>query len=191
MQKLETEAEYAQKIAVEKGLAEMEKMKQVTDAERDKELAEIEAAKTVAVENFAKEKALVVANKLLEVEQIEKAQALVRAAKGLEVAEFGALAALEDKKAEISAAEAKKESIELSGAITEQEEVLAKINAQKEVEVAKYLSQMQSPWMVNIGGDGSNGTQGLDASMLNIAVMKAAGVLPSDFSVGSPMPSRK
>jgi hypothetical protein len=175
MQKLETDAEYAQQIAIEKGKAEMEKMKQVTDAERDKELAEIEAKKNVTVAEFAKQEA----------EEI-KLKALVEANQKLEVAELAAKAAEEEKKAMISIAEGKQKAIELSGAITEEKEVLAKIAAEKDVRIAEALKDIKTPNLVMTGGaEGQGG--GFDGAMVNIAIMKAAGILPSDFSVANPM----
>jgi hypothetical protein len=186
MQKLETEAEYAQQIAIEKGKADMVKMTQVTDAERDKELAEIDAAKKVEVAKLAKQEAIEVANRLLEVAEIEKEAALVVANQKLEVAEFAAKAAEEEKKATIAAAEGKEQAIALSGAITEKEEVLAKIDAEARVKIASALKDIKTPSLVMTGGADGNGG-GFDGAMVNIAIMKAAGILPADFSVSKPM----
>jgi len=175
MKKLETESNYAQKIAEQKGIAEMEKMKQVTDAERDKELAEIDAQKKVAVAELAKQEA----------EQV-KEKALVDAKRELEVAELNAQAAEQEKLATIAIAEGKQKAIELSGAITEKEEVLAKIDAEARVRIASSLKDIKTPGLIMMGGgEGSNSS--LDGSMVNIAIMKAAGILPSDFSLTNPM----
>lgn len=184
MQKLETEAEYAQKIAVEKGMAEMEMMKQTTDAQRDAELATIEAQKEVDVATLAKEKAIVEADKLVAVAGIEKEAALVVANQGLEVAEIAALEAEQKKIAVIAAAQAKKEAIDLSGAITEQEEILAKIAAERDVKVAMALKDAKVPAMIINGQGGEAG--GSTLPLMNIALMKAAGILPADFSVTAP-----
>lgn len=181
MQELETIAEYAQKIAKEKGTAEMEMMKQTTDAERDKKLAEIDAAKNVAVALLKKEQAETIASQTLSVNLIEKEAALVVANKGLEVATIGALEAEQAKLATISAAEGKEKAIKLSGAITETVRVLAEIEADKEVLVASHLKDTKTPYMVLMGGNGEGG--GMTMPLINIAIMKAAGVLPSDFSV--------
>ena len=185
MEKLETEAQYAQKIAVEKGTAEMEMMKQVTDAERDAELARIDAAKKVTVAALTKKEAETRANMALSVATINKEEALTVAAKNLEVAEYDARAALESKKATIAKAEGKEKAIQLSGAITEQEEVLARIDADARVRIAASLKDIRTPSLVITGG--KDGGSGFDGSMVNIAIMKAAGILPSDFNVSSPM----
>lgn len=158
---MSTVAEYAQKIAEQKGLAEMEMMKQTTDAERDAELATIEAQKNVDVAILAKEMAETVAEQVLSVNKINKDAALVVASQAFEVAEINATAALEDKKATIAKAEGKQKAIELSGAITEQEEILAKIAAQRDVSVAEALSQMQSPSTVFLtNGSSASGDSG-------------------------------
>lgn len=189
MEKIKTVADYAQKIAEQKGLAEMEMMKQVTDAERDAELARIDAAKKVTVASLAKEEAETKANMALSVAAIVKEEALTIAAKNLEVAEFDARAALEAKKATIAKAEGKEKAIELSGAITEKEEVLAKIDADARVRIASYLKDIKTPSLVITGGGKGGSGSGFEGSMVNIAIMKAAGILPSDFSVSSPMMS--
>lgn len=181
MQKLETEAEYAQLIAKEKGIADMVKMTQVTEAERDKELAEISAAKDVAVAALAKEKAETVAAQTLSVNKIEKEAALVVASKDLEVAEIAALAALEAKKATIAQAEGKEKAIELSGAITEKEEVLAKINAQRDVSVAQHLSQMAVPSTIFMGGSGTSGSgQNYFGQLMGYGMAQQFGVIKAN-----------
>jgi hypothetical protein len=184
---MSTVAEYAQKIAVEKGLADMEKMKQTTDAARDKELAEIDAAKKVAVAEFAKTEAETVANMALAVAAIKKEEALTVANMGLEVATIDADAAEQKKIAVIAEAEGKEKAIELSGAITEREEVLARILADKDVQVALALKDIKAPSFVVTGGSGNGG--GLQGTMVGIAIMKAAGVLPANFSIDNPMTS--
>lgn len=182
MQKLETIAEYAQKIAEQKGLAEMEMMKQTTDAERDAELARIDAQKKVTVETLAKEQALVKANKALAVAKVEKEEALTVAQKKLEVAKKDALAALETKKGMIAIAEGKEKAIKLSGAITEQEKVLAQIAAQRDVDISKNLTKIQSPSTVFLssgkGGDGGSGSGTYFNNLLSYTIAQNAGLLP-------------
>lgn len=164
MQELETVAEYAQLIAKEKGIADMVKMTQITEAERDKELAEISAAKDVAVAKLSKEKAETIAAMALSVNKIDKEAAIVIADQGLEVATIAALEAEQLKLAVIAEAEGKEKAIQLSGAITEKEEILAKIAAQRDVEVSANISQMASPDNVFIsngqGGSSGGGSMG-------------------------------
>ena len=181
MQKLETEADYAQQIAVEKGKAEMTMMTQTTDARRDAELATIEAQKNVDVALLAKVQAETVAEQKKSVATIEKEAALVVASQGLEVAIIDAQAAEQKKLAVIAEAEGKEQSIKLSGAITEQEEVLAQIAAQRDVNIALSLKDITSPGLIMMGG--GNGSGSMDMPLINIAIMKAAGILPADFSV--------
>ena len=176
MQKLETEAEYAQKIAVEKGTAEMEMMKQTTDAERDAMLATISAQKEVDVAALAKKQA----------EEV-KLKALVEANQALEVAELNAMAAMEEKKAIISLAEGKEKAIQLSGAITEKEEVLAKIAAQRDVEISKNIMNMQVPSTVFLGGSGADGGKSdYFDNLLGYVISKEAGLIPKTATVAAP-----
>jgi len=106
------------------------------------------------------------------------------ASKELEVAEYNALAAAEEKKAIIAIAEGKEKAITLSGAITEKEKTLANIEADARVKIAESLKDIKTPSLVITGGSGEGGN-GYMGSMVNLAVMKAAGVLPQDFSVAN------
>jgi len=126
------------------------------------------------------------ANKALEVAEVEKAEALMVASKELEVAEYAAQAAEQEKKAIISLAEGKEKAIELSGAITETVRVLAQINAEKEVQISANLKDIQSPGMIFQSGNGE-GSGGMQMPLINIAIMKAAGILPADFSITNPI----
>ena len=178
--KMSTEAEYAQQIAIEKGKAEMEKMKQVTDAERDKELAEIDAAKKVEVALLAKQEAETKAEMLKSVAEIEKEAALVVANQGLEVATIEAQAAEQKKLAMIAEAEGKQKAIELSGAITEQEEVLAKIAAQRDVSISENIMKIASPSTVFLGGsaEGGKGSADYFGNLLSYTIAQSAGLIP-------------
>ena len=181
MQKIKTVADYAQKIAEQKGLAEMEMMKQVTDAERDAELARINAAKKVTVANLAKSEAETKANMALAVAEIAKKEALTVAAKNLEVAEFDARAALEEKKAIIAKAEGQQKAIELSGAITETEKVLATIAANRDVQISKNIMSMKVPTTMFLGGNGSGEGQGQANyfnNLLGYSIAQQAGLIP-------------
>ena len=180
---MSTVAEYAQKIAEQKGLAEMEMMKQTTDAERDAELATISAQKNVDVAKLAKEQAETVAEQKKSVATIEKAAALVVANQGYEVAEIAALEAEQEKLAMISLAEGKQKAIELSGAITEQEEVLAKIAAQRDVSISANIMKIASPSTVFLGGsggsEGGSGSSDYFGNLLSYTIAQSAGLIPT------------
>ena len=186
-EKLAIEADYAKQIAEEKGKAEMEKMKQITDAERDKELAEIDAAKKVEVALLAKEEAETKAEMKKSVANIEKEAALVVANQKLEVATIEAQAAEQTKLAMIAEAEGKQKAIELSGAITEQEEVLAKIAAQRDVEISANLTKIASPSTVFLGGsDGEGGSANYFNNLLSYTISQNAGLIPTPSNVPAP-----
>lgn len=179
MEKLETVAEYEQLIAKEKGMADMEKMKATTDADRDAELATIEAKKNVDVALLAKEQAETVAEQLLSVVTIEKKAALMVASQGLEVAEIAALSALEDKKAVIAKAEGKQKAIELSGEITEEVRVLATIEADKQVAISANLSLLASPQTIFIGG-GTGGDNSHFDNLMGYGMAQQFGLIPAN-----------
>ncbi len=145
MQKERTEAEYAQKIAASKGAAEVEMMKQVTDAERQKKLAEIEAQKKVTIEQLAKQEALVKASKLLELAEVEKRTE----AEKLEVIKLQA-------SQKVESAKAKQQEIQLSGAITETERYKLEVERDTKIGIAKHvaegISKMTLPKTVIVGG---------------------------------------
>jgi len=176
---MSTVAEYAQKIAEQKGIAEMEMMKQTTDAQRDAELATIEAQKNVDVAMLAKEQAETVAEQKKSVATIEKEAALIEASRGFEVAEIAAKEAEQEKLAMIALAEGKQQSIELSGAITEQEEVLAKIAAQRDVSISQNYAKIAVPSTVFLGGGGTEGGSGnYFGNLMSYALAQNTGLLP-------------
>lgn len=148
MQKKKTEAQAAQRIAEVKGAAEAEKMKSVTDAERQAELAKIEAEKRVTVEKLAKEEALVKAQKAFELAEITKKEEAVK----LETIKIQA----EQKIAE---ARAKQQQIQLSGAITE--ETKYRLDTEKETKIgvataiAAGLKNIKLPETMIVGGGNS------------------------------------
>ena len=169
MQKERTVAEYEQQIAASKGAAEVEKIKAVTDAERQKELAEIDAQQKVAVAELEKQRATVEANKKLEVAEIQRKE---EAAK-LEVIRIQA----EQKVAE---AKAKEQEIKLSGAMTEQERVRLEIDKETKIGVAtawaKGISTMKLPETMLIGAPGSEGGSPVDTLINLMTVEKAKAV---------------
>jgi hypothetical protein len=167
MQKKKTEAQAAQKIAEVKGQAEAEKMKAVTDAERQAELAKIEAEKKVAVEKLAKEEALVKAQKAFELAEIAKKEEEVR----LETIKIQA----EQKIAE---AQAKKQQIELSGAITEETKYRLDIEKETKIGVANAiangLKDMKLPETVIVGGGTDKVVNAVDTffNLMNVEKVK-------------------
>jgi len=191
--KMSTEAEYAQQIAVEKGKAEMEMMKQVTDAERDAELATIEAQKNVDVARLAKQEAETKSEMKKSVATIEKEAALIVASQAYEVAEIHAQEAEQEKLAMIAIAEGKQKAIELSGAITEQEEVLAKIAAQRDVSISENLTKIASPSTVFLGGsDGDGNASGnYFGNLLSYTISQQAGLIPTPSKVPAPRVTSK
>ena len=143
--KKKTEAQAAQKIAEVKGMADAEKMKAVTDAERQAELAKIEAEKRVTVEKLAKEEALVKAQKALELATIVKKEEAVK----LETIKIQA----EQKIAE---AQAKQKQIQLSGAITEEAKYRLDTEKETKIGVAKAFAEgvknIKLPETMIVGG---------------------------------------
>lgn len=192
MQKKRTEAEYEQKIAESKGKAEVEKIKQVTDAEREAELARIQAEKEVTVAKLEKEQQLVKVSK-------EKEVALVQIAKEKEVAELQAqkefTVAEIAKKTEgeqleiiklkaqekVAEAEAKQKELELAKGISEQEKYRLDVEKETKIGIAKALAEglktMQLPRIVNLGG-GVPGTGDVGESIktfLDVKTLNALG----------------
>ncbi len=165
MELKETMAKYKKQIAEESGKAEMEKMKAVTDAQREKELAEIAANKKVSVAEFEKKEALIRQQKLVEIAGLVKEEALVKARQQEEVAQIELVQAKLDAQTKIALAEAKQKEIQLSGAITEREKVLAEILANKQVAVAKAYGTAVAgatfPKTIIVGSGKDSGDAGL------------------------------
>lgn len=164
-QKLATEADFANKIAKQKGEAEVVAVKARTDALREKELAEITAKRKVTVAEFEKEEA-----------EVQKQRAEIDASKLVEVAKLNYLASVEDAKAVIELAQAEEKRIALAGAITETDRVLAEIGAKRDALVAKELAKIQVPQVV-MGGGADGGESTLTESLLNLKLLQATGVL--------------
>ena len=169
MQKEKTIAEYEKQTAESKGKAEVEKIKAITDAEREKELAEIKAQQEVQVANLVKEKAEIEANKLLEVAEIQKKEEQVK----LEIIQI-------QSQQKVAEAEAKKQQIELAGDLTEKERFQMEIERDVKISYAKYIAEglngMTLPkiLMVNAGkpdnGSGTSASSFID--LLNIKLSK-------------------
>lgn len=169
MQKEKTIAEYEKQTAESKGKAEVEKIKAITDAEREKELAEIKAQQEVQVATLVKEKAEIEANKLLEVAEIQKKEEQVK----LEIIQI-------QSQQKVAEAEAKKKQIELAGDLTEKERLAMEIEKDVKISYAKYIAEglngMTLPkiLMVNAGKpDSGNGTSiSSFIDLLNIKLSK-------------------
>lgn len=171
MQKERTIAQYEQQVAESKGKAEVEKIKAVTDAQRQKELAEIRAQQEVTVAELAKKQATVEAEKKLEVAEIQRKEEAAR----LEVIKIQS-----DQK--VAAARAKEQEIKLSGAMTEQEKVRLEIEKETKIGVArewaKGVASMRLPNTLMIGGAGEGGVAPID-TLINLMVAEKADKLSS------------
>ena len=165
MQKERTVAEYEQQIAASKGAAEVEKIRAVTDAERQKELAEIEAQKAVSVAELVKQQAAIEANKRLEVAEIQRKEEATK----LEIIKIQA----EQKVAE---AKAKEQEIKLSGAMTEQERVRLEIEKETQIGVARAwsdgISKMKLPETLMVGSGATEGNPVND--LINLLTVEKA-----------------
>ena len=188
-EKKEAEAKYAKEIAEEKGKAEKEMMKQVTDAERQKKLAEIEAQQKVEVEKLAAEEAKVKQQKMIDVAELEKKEAEVKAEREKEVARIKAeqlkeVAKINKEAAEldtqriVALAQAKQTEIQLSGAITEFQKVTLEVNKDIQIGKAKAIaegfSKITLPKIMIIGNGTSDGKTDTLTNYLNIATIEKA-----------------
>lgn len=166
MQKERTVAQYEQQVAESKGKAEVEKIKAVTDAQRQKELAEIKAQQEVAVAELAKKQATVEATKKLEVAEIQKKE---------EAAKLEVIKIQSDQK--VAAAKARQQEIQLSGAMAENERIKLEIEKETKIGVArewaKGLSQVKLPNTLMIGGSDAKGNNTVDTLIKLMVVEKA------------------
>lgn len=194
-EKIRVEADYAMKIAEQKGKAEAEMANAVQAAEKEKKLAEIAAQKKVAVQELEKQEMLIKAAKEKEVATIEvqkqKEVAKIEAEKLLEVAEVNKkteAANLEKVKLvaqqKIADAEAKKKEIELSGAITETERMKLTIDKETKIGVAEAYGQALAnarlpQIMVTGGSDGkSAGSNPFEMLLQTMTLEKLRTVAP-------------
>lgn len=170
MQKEKTIAEYEKQTAESKGKAEVEKIKAITDAEREKELAEIKAQQEVTVAELAKKKAEIEANKLLEVAEIQKKEEQVR----LEIVQVQA-------QQKVAEAEAKKKQIELAGDITEKERFGLEVERDVRIAYARGLSEGVRGWtlpkvlMVNLGGEAAHSADDPVSALIRLLGVQKAG----------------
>jgi len=188
-EKVKVEADYAMKIAEQKGQAEAQMAKDVQSAERDKKLAEIAAEKQVEVEKLAKEQLLIQMQKEKEAAAIqvekEKEVAKIQAQKLLEVAEIqkqteaANLEAIKlQSEQKIVAAQAKKQEIDLSGAITETEKYRLQIDKETKIGVAAAYAQgignMKLPVVMTTNSGDGDSAQGPEAAMKTFFDLKNA-----------------
>lgn len=169
MQKERTVAQYEQQVAESKGKAEVEKIKAVTDAQRQKELAEIKAQQEVAVAELAKKQATVEAEKKLEVAEIQRKE---------EAAKLEVIKIQSDQK--VAAAKARQQEIQLSGAMAENERIKLEIEKETKIGVArewaKGLAQVRLPSTLMIGGADGKGSTPID-TLVNLMVVEKANKL--------------
>lgn len=85
-----------------------------------------------------------------------------------------------DKKAVISAAEAKAKEIEIAGGLSEKDRILATIKADRDAKVAVALAGVKTPAVVIVGTDGKDGKGSLNENLMNLMLLRATGVLPTD-----------
>lgn len=170
MQKEKTIAEYEKQTAESKGKAEVEKIKAITDAEREKELAEIKAQQEVTVAELTKKKAEIEANKLLEVAEIQKKEEQVR----LEIVQVQA-------QQKVAEAEAKKKQVDLAGDITEKERFQLEVARDVRMAFARGLSEGVRGWtlpkvlMVNLGGEAAHSADDPVSSLIRLLGVQKAG----------------
>lgn len=182
-QKKRTIAEYNQKVAESKGKADVEKIKQVTDAEREAELARIAAEKEVTVAKLEKEQQLVQVSK-------EKEVAEMQAQKQLSVAEIAKKTEAEQleivklqAQQKVAEAEAKQKELELARGLSEQEKYRLDIEKETRIGVAKALAEgiktMQLPRIVNLGSGTTPSASDVGESIKTFLDVKTLNALDS------------
>lgn len=181
-QKKRTIAEYNQKVAESKGKADVEKIKQVTDAEREAELARIAAEKEVTVAKLEKEQQLVQISK-------EKEVAEIKAQKELSIAEIARKTEAEQleiiklkAQEKVAEAEAKQKELELAKGISEQEKYRLDIEKETKIGVAKAYAEgikgLTLPKIINLG-NGSGTGEGTVESIKTFLDVKTLNALDS------------
>lgn len=145
----------------------------------DKAKAVVAAQKDADVALQKKIKAETEASQALEVAKIDKQEAETRANRDLEVARIKAEAALKQAEAIVTLATAEEKKIALAGAITEKDRTLAQIEAQKQVDIAKSLSNMNVPSVVFLGGGQGGGNSDYFGNLLSYSIMQQMGIVPA------------
>lgn len=138
-------------------IALREKAKAVINAQREKEVEELNAQRKLVVAQLTKQEVETVALQKLEVARLEKESAK------------------EQAESQIILAKAQQESLRLGGAISEKDRMLAEIERDKAIGIAQQLSKIAVPQFIIAGGEGGDG---VNASMINMLMLKQLGVLP-------------
>lgn len=181
MQKKRTEAEYEQKIAESKGKAEVEKIKQVTDAEREAELAKIQAEKEVTVAKLEKEQQLVKISKEKEVAemQAQKEFSVAEIAKKTEAEQLEIVRLKAQQK--IAEAEAKHQELQLAKGISEQEKYQLDIQKETRIGIAAAIADglkgLNLPKIINISGNSTSDANNFSESIKTFLDVKTLNIL--------------
>ena len=161
-------------MVVEKGKREVAEIE--AQANQAKKKAEVEAEQAAQVAEIAKRQAVTEATQKVEVAEQEKAEAETRK----EIAAIEAETADLKGQAIIKLAEAKEQEILLGGAGTEKDQILAQIAAERDAKVAEYLSKVNVPGVVIVGGENGgedSGASSLQEVLMNLLLLKSTGVL--------------
>ena len=181
-QKKRTIAEYNQKVAESKGKADVEKIKQVTDAEREAELARIAAEKEVTVAKLEKEQQLVQISKEKEVAEIkaQKELSITEIARKTEAEQLEIIKLKAQEK--VAEAEAKQKELELAKGISEQEKYRLDIEKETKIGVAKAYAEgikgLTLPKIVTVG-NGTAAGEGTVESIKTFLDVKTLNALDS------------
>lgn len=191
-QKLMVVAQGERQVAEIEAAANQVKAKAVTEgkqkvevAEQTKLEAETAANQQLAVAKIAKEQAETEAKKAAEVARIDaerNASILkIRTDAELKAAENLANAKKLEASGIIAIAEAEQKKIQLGGAVKESDRVLADIARDRDIQVAKALSNIHVPSTIIQGGGSGGQGQGDNFTqyLLNLTMLKNLGVLPN------------
>lgn len=167
-------------MVVERGLrqkAEVEadankkRAEAVINAERVKRVAELGAEMKASVALQTKIEAETKAEQKVSVATLE-----------LEEQKLRTQSAAEQAQQVIVLAEAEKERIEKAGAVTEMAEVLARIAAERDVAVARELAKVAVPQVVIAGGGNGSGGSDVLSSLIQLMLLKQAGIIPTELN---------
>jgi regulator of protease activity HflC (stomatin/prohibitin superfamily) len=163
--------------AESEAIALRRKAEEVINAQREKEVAELKALKEKNVAETQAAQALAVA-------QLDKQAAETRAAQELEVAKLDCFRAQEQANGQIILATAQEKSLRLAGAISERDRTLAEIARDQAIGVARELAKVNVPEFI-INGGGTPSAGGVNESLLNLLLLRNAGVLPAVANSGA------
>lgn len=166
-----------------RGKADVEKIKQVTDAEREAELARIAAEKEVTVAKLEKEQQLVEISKEKEVAEIkaQKELSIAEIAKKTEAEQLEIVKLQAQQK--VAEAEAKQKELELARGLSEQEKYRLDIEKETRIGVAKAFAEgiktMQLPRIINLGAGTTPGASDVGESIKTFLDVKTLNALDS------------